>query len=178
MNYIDKLLIIYYKFLNNLIQNKVNLFIYLIIIFIFLYLGYFVYTKYIKENIIKDHILNYEFIDKSSLSNKNNAIIVYWYTNWCPHCKSSKNEWKKFEEYLKNTKDNKYKNIIISPIEIDCDKFEKLANIYEIDNYPTITLFYKYDIPTKDNKIEYDALIKKEHLVLFIDTFLDIDKNQ
>ena len=35
MNYIDKLLIIYYKFLNSLIQNKVNLFIYLIIILYF-----------------------------------------------------------------------------------------------------------------------------------------------
>tara|TARA_B100000035_G_C20806123_1_gene467784 strand:+ start:207 stop:731 length:525 start_codon:yes stop_codon:yes gene_type:complete len=171
MKYTDKLLIYYYKFLNNLIQNKVSLFIYLIIIFILLYLGYFLYKNYIKNKIIKDHVLNYEFIDKS---NKNSAIIVFWHTKWCPHCNSVKNDWNEFKEYLENTKNNKYKNFIISSIEIDCDEDEKMANIYEIDKYPTVTLFYKKP-PTKDNKIEYDALIKKEHLIVFIDTFLEVD---
>ena len=171
MNYIDKLIIYYYQFLNRLIQNKVKLFIYLIIIFIFLYLGYFIYTKYIKENIINEHKLNYEFIDNNK---KNGTTIVFWYTNWCPHCAKSKIEWKNFTTYLDNNEKDKYKNFIISRHEIDCDKQENLAKDFGIDKFPTITLFHKTKV-SKETIIEYDALIKKEHLILFIDTFLEID---
>ena len=147
------------------------------ICYIFLSRFFFIYTNYIKENIIKDHILNYEFIDKSVLKKTDKtAIIVFWHTNWCPHCKSSISEWNEFKKYLEDNEKEKYKNCSISPIEIDCDKYESLANSYKIENFPTITLFYNFDIPTKDNKIEYDALIKKKHLILFIDTFLDIKK--
>jgi len=173
MNYIDKLIILYYQYLNSLILNKVTVFIYLIIIFIFLYLGYFIYKNYIKNIITQKHVLNYEFTDNLS----NNSIITFWHTNWCPHCKTSRIEWDKFKKYLENNKDNKYKNHNISATEKDCDDpndGERLAKSLDIEQFPTVTLFHKYKTISKDSKIEYDALITKEHLILFIDTFLEI----
>ena len=88
--------------------------------------------------------------------------LMFFYANWCPHCKTAKPEWMKTKEYLDDANINSHK---VYCVEYDCtEKTSELENImkeYKIEGFPTIKLQYDntiYDFndpPTKDNIISF-----------------------
>jgi|TARA_B110001450_G_scaffold253861_2_gene278135 thiol-disulfide isomerase/thioredoxin len=120
-------------------------------------IAYFVYKKNIFHKIKPDYVENNEFIDK-----RVDAVDLYFfYTNWCPHCKTAKPIWND----LKDTTPM-INNVKINYIGVDCEVETELVDKYKVEGYPTIKLI-------KDNQIiEYDAKPDKETLLIFLKKFL------
>jgi thiol-disulfide isomerase/thioredoxin len=92
---------------------------------------------------------------------------MFFYADWCPHCKAAKPIWNDLKSEYENKTINGY-NVVFT--EVDCSEetaeVEKLMNQYNVEGYPTIKLI-------KDGQvIEYDAKPSKETLTKFLNTVL------
>ena len=94
-------------------------------------IAYFIYKNYLLDKIKPDYIENKEFISK----NVDSVILYFFYTDWCPHCKSAKPIW----EDLKNTI-TMVNNVKINYIDVNCDNEKQLAETFNIEGYPTIKM--------------------------------------
>lgn len=84
--------------------------------------------------------------------------LMFFYADWCGHCKKAKPEWESVKDELHNTL---IKNQRVFCVEYNCsDKTAETAQIlkkYKIDGFPTIKLQYDNtiyefnEVPTKDN---------------------------
>jgi thiol-disulfide isomerase/thioredoxin len=100
-------------------------------------------------------------------TNENTAELLFFYADWCPHCKTAKPIWDELKTEYQNKAINGYKVIFT---DINCSEetaeVEKMMNQYNIEGYPTIKLL-------KDGQIiEYDAKPSKETLTQFLNTVL------
>jgi len=132
-----------------------------LLVILFSYIGYNGYQKYYKKAAeVK------EFSDVANANKrKKEAQVLFFFADWCPHCKKAKPEWEQFKEEYDNKVINEYS---ISCQQVDCtdDKDQKTAALikqYRIESYPTIIMI------VGDNRIDYDAKVTKsglEQLVL------------
>jgi len=91
------------------------------------------------------------------------AEIMFFYVDWCPHCKTAKPEWENFKNSVQNTTVNGY---IIQCLEINCTnetaEIESLIKKYKIEGYPTIKM-------EKDGQvIDFDAKVTENNLMQFV----------
>jgi thiol-disulfide isomerase/thioredoxin len=111
---------------------------------------------------------NNEFNSKSEgLEGGKEAEIMFFHTDWCPHCKTAKPEWDQVKAEYDGKTINGY-TIYFTDINCtnDSPETEKMMNTYKIEGYPTIKLL-------KDGTvIEYDAKPTKDTLVQFLNTVL------
>jgi len=95
------------------------------------------------------------------------AELMFFYVDWCPHCKTAKPVW----ESLKSTYETaKIKDRRIIFTEVNCTnetkEIEALMDKYKIEGYPTFKLI-------KDNQVyDFDAKPSEESLVSFMNQFL------
>lgn len=114
---------------------------------------------------------NKEFIEKGSSDNDSSnasnaskeAEILFFYADWCPHCKQAKPEWEKFKEQHNGSVVNNHKLILI---DVNCTselgESGQLIKTYNVEGFPTIKM-------KKEGKIvEYDAKVSKQNLDLFV----------
>jgi len=99
--------------------------------------------------------------------NNKNAELLFFYADWCPHCKTAKPVWQEINSQYENQTINGYK---VKFTEINCTTespdVEKMMNKYNIEGFPTIKLI-------KDGQIvEFDAKPSKETLTEFLNTVL------
>ena len=148
----------------NIISDKATLLVVIFIIAIFISITVFVYNKYIGDMFKANHVLNKEFRNKNK-EIENDVVIILFYTEWCPYCKTALPEWDKFDAYVNNINNsNDYK---ITLTKVDCDKEPTLAEKYDITGYPTVKLIYK------GKTFNYDAKINKEHLIQFLESSIE-----
>ena len=122
-----------------------------------IFISYFIYKNYLFNKIKPNYVENKEFTS----NNIDSVELYFFYTDWCPHCKSAKPIW----EDLKNNT-SMVNNVKINYIDVNCDNEKELAEKFNIEGYPTIKL-------VKDNQvIEYDAKPDKETLIIFLNKFL------
>ena len=119
--------------------NKKLIILSIILFIIFLGLSIYIYMTYIKPRIFNNYVPNSEFVDPGK---DNKIIIMYFYTEWCPNCKTALPEWTKF----KNKVNKRTFDIPIIFKEIDCDIYTEVADEYNIEGYPTIKLLYKKNV--------------------------------
>ena len=128
---------------------------------LFSYIGYYVYDRYYKKT--KDVK---EFSDVANANTrKRTANILFFFADWCPHCKKAKPEWEQFKEEYNGKIVNEYE---INCQAVDCTKDSDpqtaaLIAEHKIESYPTIIML------VDDHKIDYDAKVSKgglEQLVL------------
>ena len=138
-------------------KNKFLIIFCIISAILLITIAYFVYKKDLFNKIRPDYVENKEFINKRVDS----VELLFFYTDWCPHCKTAKPIW----NYLKDTTPM-INNVKINYIDVNCETETELAEKYNVDGYPTIKLI-------KDNQvIEYDAKPDKETLLVFLNKFL------
>ena len=148
-----------------LLTNR-KFFIVLAVTIIFIFAAIYVYNKYVVPKLNADYVDNKEYIQKGSGDSEDSedtATLYFFYTEWCPHCKTAKPIWKTFKEKIG---DKKINNVRLNFVEVDCDKDSATANRFKVDGYPTIKL-------VKGNKvIEYDAKPDSDTLRQFLNTSL------
>jgi len=132
----------------------------------FILLAVYYYYYYISPDMKAKYKPNNEKITGDNVSN-GTAELLFFYANWCPHCKAAKPIWNELKNEYENKKINGYKIIFT---EIDCSEetkeVDKMMNQYNIEGYPTIKLLKDGEV------IEYDAKPSKETLVQFLNTVL------
>lgn len=137
------------------------------IIILFL-VGLFVYSMVVSAKKPSSTSTNNEFIGTGeALDGSKDAELMFFYVDWCPHCKTAKPEWEQMRAEYEGKSVNGY-NIIFTEINCTTDSpdTERLMNTYKIEGYPTIKLL-------KDGTvIEYDAKPSKATLVQFLNTVL------
>lgn len=92
------------------------------------------------------------------------AEVLFFFADWCPHCKTAKPIWEDIKNEYQNIQINHY-NVIFT--EIDCsnedDKYaEQMMSKYNVEGYPTIKLIKSGQV------IEFDAKPTKENLTKFL----------
>ena len=135
-------------------------------ILLFACIAVFYYLYYIAPASNSKYRPNSEQVPSGG-SSSNTAELLFFYADWCPHCKAAKPIWNDLKSEYENKTVNGYKIIFT---DVDCSEetteVEKLMNQYSIEGYPTIKL-------VKDGQvIEYDAKPSKETLTKFLNTVL------
>jgi thiol-disulfide isomerase/thioredoxin len=104
---------------------------------------------------------------QESTSGNSTAEVLFFYADWCPHCKTAKPIWNDLKAEYENKTINGYKVVFT---DVNCSEetaeVDKMMNQYNVEGYPTIKLL-------KDGQIiEYDAKPSKETLTQFLNTVL------
>jgi thiol-disulfide isomerase/thioredoxin len=111
---------------------------------------------------------NREQVSNSNGSNNSGpAELLFFYADWCPHCKTAKPIWNDLKTEYQNKTINGY-TIIFTDVNCseETPEVDKMMNQYNVEGYPTIKLL-------KDGQvIEYDAKPSKETLTQFLNTVL------
>ena len=139
-------------------ENSVGMFVMFIIFFLFIGISYYLYDNYVKKMLDTKYVENKEFTDRDT---KKQIDFYFFYTNWCPHCKSSRTEWNIFKEKIGDRKINNY---TIKFFEVDCDKDSKVADKYKVEEYPTIKAI------SKEGVFDYDAKVDAKTLMDFLES--------
>ena len=143
-----------------------NNLIFIVALILFLIIAGVYYYYYILPGMQSKYKPNNEKVINDDGSG-NTAELLFFYANWCPHCKTAKPIWNELKSEYENKTINGYK---ITFTEIDCSEetteVDKMMNKYNVEGYPTIKLL------KGDQVIEYDAKPSKETLVQFLNTVL------
>ena len=140
--------------------------LYVVGLILFIVIAYYYYKYYIEPSLNPTYKANNE-ISKTISSEDKEAELLFFYVDWCPHCKTAKPAWNDLKTEYENRTINGYKVIFT---DIDCTnetaEVTQLMDQYKIEGYPTIKLL-------KDGQvIEYDAKPSKDTLEQFLKTVL------
>ena len=139
----------------------------IVAIVLFGVLAGFYYFYYVAPKMKSSYRPNSEQVPFGSETDGDSAELLFFFADWCPHCKAAKPIWNDLKSEYENKTINGYKVIFT---EIDCSnetaEVEKMMNKYTVEGYPTIKLL-------KDGQvIEYDAKPSKTNLTQFLNTVL------
>jgi hypothetical protein len=148
-------------------SSNSNLYLIIGCIILFGVIAVLYYIFYISPSLNTKYTVNSEQVPIGSSKTSNTAELLFFYADWCPHCKAAKPIWNDLKSEYENKTINGYQIIFT---EVDCSEesaeVEKLMNQYNVEGYPTIKLL-------KDGQvIEYDAKPSKETLTKFLNTVL------
>lgn len=144
-------------------SRTVSLIVFLVVLFIAA--GYFVYSRMEPE--INAKTQQGDSVQDSTGGEGQSTELIFFYANWCPHCKAAKPHWNEIKEKYADKSINSYEIIFT---EVDCseetedvkDKVEQ----YNVEGYPTIKLI------KGDQIIDFDAKPTKNTLEKFLETVL------
>ena len=143
------------------------------IILLFLVISLIYYYKVLKPKMKPSYRANQELGPKglglgtSGANGGKEAELMFFYTDWCPHCKTAKPEWQNLKQEYQGKTINGY-SIIFTDVNCtnESPEVERMMNTYKIEGYPTIKL-------VKDGQVvEYDAKPTKATLVQFLNSVL------
>ena len=135
-------------------------------VILFAVLGIFLYFYLVSPKLNAKFHANSEH-NTSDAQGSKTAELLFFFADWCPHCKAAKPIWNDLKDEYQNKTINGY-TILFT--EIDCSEetaeVDKMMNQYNVEGYPTIKLL-------KDGQvIEYDAKPSKQTLTEFLNTVL------
>ena len=79
----------------------------------------------------------------------NEANVYFFYTNWCGFSQKAMPEWEKLKDDLYFGKTH------VKPVQVDCEKDQKMCSLYEIEGYPTVILETKDGLYTLDKRVTH-----------------------
>ncbi len=131
----------------------------IVVCLIFIGISVYVYKYYVEPRLKPKYVPNKEFEGEGA----GIAEVMYFYTEWCPHCKKAKPQWENFKQEFDGKTINNNKVVCK---EYDCEKNDKVCDEYKVEGYPTIKML-------KDNQvIDFDAKPTIENLTKFVETTL------
>lgn len=91
--------------------------------------------------------------------------FIFFYVDWCPHCRATHPKWKKAVREIDDTsvKDGNGNDLKISMIQINCVPFETLCWEKDVSQYPAIRLYSR-----NESYIEYNGERQTKEFVQFI----------
>lgn len=122
---------------------------------IFITIAVYSYKKFIKKNVDPKYVANKEFLPGPRPDEIPSVDMYFFFTEWCPYCKTALPVWKTFKKEMKN---KLVKDKHINFIEVDCDKDKGLAEKYDITEYPTIKMVNANKVIEYNAKTEIDTL--------------------
>jgi thiol-disulfide isomerase/thioredoxin len=123
------------------------------LVILFIAIAMFVYMKYFKTDPTA-YNTNDEF---NSGDIGEDADVVMFYTDWCPHCKKAKPAWEKLKaEY----DDNVVNGVRLHFKEYNRDHNEALAEKYDVKGVPTIFIQQGEKIVLYDARVSYETLVE------------------
>lgn len=131
---------------------------YALLAIILIVLGYYIYQNVInKKNVsFKD---NNQFNQEGDNTTGNEAELMMFTVDWCPHCKTALPEWNKLKAEYEGKDINNYTLIFT---QVNCTEetpeVTKLMNTYKIEGYPTIKMLKGNEVIEYDAKPQYDTL--------------------
>ena len=128
---------------------------------LFIAVAIWMYYKYVVPRVNAAYVPNKEYVNKEQ---SDTADLYFFYTNWCPHCKTAKPVWQKFKEHIESKGHSS--GVKVNFIEVDCEKDRDTADKFNVSGYPTIKLLFNNKV------IEYDAKPDQENLQQFLDESL------
>ena len=136
-------------------------------VILFAIIGVYYYYYYMAPQMKAKYQPNSEHVQEGGNGNSNSAELLFFYADWCPHCKTAKPIWNDLKSEYENKTINGYKVVFT---DVNCSEetaeVDKMMNQYNVEGYPTIKLL-------KDGQIiEYDAKPSKETLTQFLNTVL------
>jgi len=133
---------------------------------IFAIVALFYYRYYVAPKMSTTYKANREDVSNDS-SNGKTAELLFFYTDWCPHCKTAKPVWEDIKAEYQTKRINGYK-VIFTDVNCTNDSvdIEQMMDKYKVEGYPTIKLLKEGQI------IEYDAKPSRDTLVQFLNTVL------
>ena len=141
--------------------------LFIVAIILFAILGGFYVYYYVLPNTQLKYKPNNERLYGDNSEQSNTAELLFFYADWCPHCKTAKPIWNELKAEYQNKAINGY---VVTFTEVNCSEetaeVDKMMNKYNVEGYPTIKLL-------KDGQvIEYDAKPSKDTLNQFLNTVL------
>jgi thiol-disulfide isomerase/thioredoxin len=145
--------------------NNTTLIIIAVVILFSVLAGYY-YYYYVTPQSSAKYKPNSEHLNENPNEGKS-AELLFFFAEWCPHCKTAKPIWNDIRAQYENKTINGYRVVFT---EVNCSEetpeVDKLMNQYNVEGYPTIKLL-------KDGQIiEYDAKPSKDTLTQFLNTVL------
>ena len=116
------------------------------VVILFLIAALVTYRKFLMGGMNKKYVANNEY-NKEAVG-ITSADIYFFYTEWCPHCKTAKPIWFEFKKDMEGQTVNGVK---LHFFEVDCDKDSETSDKFKVKGFPTIKLIKGKQI------IEYDA---------------------
>ena len=153
------------NFKNNILNFKNKKFIFglLFVIGILIAISIYYYKYIVLPRLNQKYVTNKEFVsNNNNESESSHATLYYFYTNWCPNCKTAKPQL----DALKDETQGNVKGINIIFKDIDCEQDTTMADKFKVSGYPTIKLIYKNTI------YDYDAKPDKDTLIQFLNSVL------
>ena len=90
------------------------------------------------------------------------ARFMFFYTSWCPWCKSATAPWKSFQQQLKNNPAT-YGGYTVSFEDINAEANKGKASLYKIQAYPTFKLETHnkvIELKAVPDPLNFDAFLK------------------
>jgi thiol-disulfide isomerase/thioredoxin len=159
---------LYSRIMNNGLKISTTSIFIIISIIILITLAIYYYYYVVRKFKTTYHANNEgKNINESLNGQDKQAELLFFYADWCPHCKTAKPVWEKLKEQYQNKMVRGY-HIIFT--EVNCTnetaETEQMMNKYNIEGFPTIKLL-------KDGQIiEFDAKPTSETLNEFLNTVL------
>jgi len=132
------------------------------IVLIFGLLTIYIYRTYAVPLIYKKNKPNLEHNTEMGI-NKQTVEVLFFYADWCPHCKKAKPHWNNLKNSEKVGQGRRVNNYSIVYTEVDCtdDKAsgiqEKLSK-FKVDGFPTIKMVKGTEVIEFDAKPEFEIL--------------------
>ena len=151
----------FYEVVHEYVKPYANIILAIVIGLIFFFVGKYAYNQFVVK---EDETKNFKDVANAETDGKD-LEILFFYADWCPHCKTAKPEWNAFKSMYNNKRVKGY-NIVC--IDVNCTEetstVSKMMNEHEIDSFPTVKM-------SKDgDSIDYEARITTHNLEQFVNT--------
>jgi thiol-disulfide isomerase/thioredoxin len=142
--------------------GNLQILIILLLVVLFALAALITYRRYISEGFNNKYVTNNEF-SQNTQTGTSTADIYFFYTEWCPHCKTAKPIWAEFKSKMSGKQVN---GVTLNFLEVDCEKDTETSDKFNVKGFPTIKL-------VKGNQIiEYDAKPSTVNLIEFVNSSL------
>ncbi len=126
----------------------------LLCVALFTCISMYIFNSHIKKLIKPKYVANKEFVSDDN-ANVDNVDLYFFYTSWCPHCKTAFPIWDELKQSNMSIKGK-----TINYVEVDCDKDASTAEKFGVEGYPTIKLVNGNTVVEYDAKPDVDTLLQ------------------
>ena len=153
----------FYEIVHQSLKGYYKYILAIALLIVFYFVGSYAYNRFVTKAEKKKQFNN---VANANAEGKE-LPIMFFFAEWCPHCKTAKPEWESFRNAYNDKQINGYN---IKCIDVNCTEEDstvtKMINEHGIDSFPTIKMIKDSDA------IEFDSRITSDNLEEFVKQML------